>query len=45
MDGAREPANNIPRASYYEFGKQGHAAFIESKQFNKIILEFLRENA
>jgi len=45
VDGVRELANNIPRASYYEFGKQGHAAFIESKQFNKIILEFLRENA
>ena len=44
VDGARELANSIPNASYYEFSKQGHAAFIESKQFNKIILEFLREN-
>ena len=44
VDGARELANNIPNASYYEFSKQGHAAFIESKQFNKMILEFLREN-
>ncbi|MFR3959972.1 MAG: alpha/beta fold hydrolase [Streptococcus salivarius] len=42
--GARELANSIPNASYYEFGKLGHAAFIESKQFNKMILEFLREN-
>ena len=45
VDGARELANSIPNASYYEFSKQGHAAFFESKQFNKIILEFLRENA
>ena len=45
VDGARELANSIPKASYYEFSKQGHAAFIESKQFNKIILEFLRENS
>ena len=45
VDGARELANNIPNASYYEFSKQGHAAFIESKQFNKMILEFLRENS
>ncbi len=44
VDGARELANSIPNASYYEFGKLGHAAFIESKQFNKMILEFLREN-
>ena len=44
VDGARELADGIPNASYYEFGKQGHAAFIESKQFNKMILEFLREN-
>ncbi|WP_347095712.1 alpha/beta fold hydrolase [Streptococcus salivarius] len=43
--GARELANSIPKASYYEFSKQGHAAFIESKQFNKMILEFLRKNA
>ncbi len=38
--GARELANGIPNASYYEFSKLGHAAFIESKQFNKMILEF-----
>ena len=44
VDGARELANSIPNASYYEFSKQGHAAFIESRQFNKIILEFLQEN-
>lgn len=42
VDGARELANGIPNASYYEFSKQGHSAFIESKQFNKIILEFLQ---
>ena len=45
VDGARELANSIPNASYYEFSKLGHAAFIESKQFNKMILEFLRKNA
>lgn len=45
VDGARELANSIPNASYYEFDKLGHAAFIESKQFNKMILEFLRKNA
>ncbi len=45
VDGARELAKSIPDASYHEFGKQGHAAFIESKQFNKMILEFLRKNA
>ena len=44
VDGARELANGIPNASYYEFSKQGHSAFIESNQFNKMILEFLREN-
>ena len=44
VDGAKELANSIPNAFYYEFSKQGHAAFIESKQFNKMILEFLREN-
>lgn len=44
VDGARELANSIPNASYHEFDKLGHAAFIESKQFNKIILEFLQEN-
>ena len=45
VDGARDLANSIPNASYYEFSKQGHAAFIESNQFNKMILEFLRKNA
>ena len=45
VDGARELADGIPNASYYEFSKLGHAAFIESKQFNKMILEFLRENS
>ena len=45
VNGARELANSIPKASYYEFSKQGHAAFIESNQFNKMILEFLRENS
>ena len=35
----------FPNASYYEFGRLGHAAFIESKQFNKMILEFLLENS
>ena len=45
VDGARELANGIPNASYYEFSKLGHAAYIESKQFNKMILEFLRKNA
>ena len=45
VDGTRELANSIPNASYYEFSKQGHAVFIESKQFNKMILEFLRKNA
>ena len=45
VGGARELANSIPNASYYEFDKLGHAAFIESKQFNKMILEFLRKNA
>ena len=45
VDGARELANSIPYASYHEFDKLGHVAFIESKQFNKMILEFLRKNA
>lgn len=45
VNGARELANGIRNASYYEFSKLGHAAFIESKQFNKMILEFLRKNA
>ena len=44
VDCARELANSIPNASYHEFDKLGHATFIESKQFNKMILEFLREN-
>ena len=44
VEGAKEHANSIPNAFYYEFSKQGHAALIESKQFNKMILEFLREN-
>ena len=44
VNGARELADGIPNASYYEFDKLGHAAFIESTQFNKMILEFLREN-
>ncbi len=45
VNGARELANSIPRVSYYEFDGLGHVAFIESKQFNKMILEFLRKNA
>ena len=45
VDGARELANSIPNASYYEFGKLGHAAYIESRRFNKVLLEFLRNNA
>lgn len=44
VDGARELANGIPNASYHEFDKLGHVAFVESKQFNKMILEFLRKN-
>ena len=42
VDGARELANGIPNASYYEFGKLGHAAYIESRRFNKVLLEFLQ---
>ena len=42
VDGARELANSIPNASYYEFGKLGHAAYIESRRFNKVLLEFLQ---
>ena len=42
VDGARELANSIPHASYYEFGKLGHAAYIESRRFNKVLLEFLQ---
>ena len=42
VDGARELANCIPNASYYEFGKLGHAAYIESRRFNKVLLEFLQ---
>lgn len=45
VDGARELANGIPNASYYEFDKLGHAAYIESRRFNKVLLEFLRKNA
>ena len=41
VDGARELANSIPNASYYEFSKLGHAAFIESRRFNKVLLGFL----
>ena len=44
VDGARELANSIPHASYYEFDGLGHAAYVESKQFNRIVLEFLRKN-
>lgn len=42
VDGARELANSIPNASYYEFGKLGHAAYIESRRFNKVLLELLQ---
>ena len=42
VDGARELANGIPNASYYEFGKLGHAAYVESRRFNKVLLEFLQ---
>ena len=42
VDGARELANGIPNASYYEFDKLGHAAYIESRRFNKVLLEFLQ---
>lgn len=42
VDGARELANGIPNASYYEFDKLGHAAYIESRRFNKALLEFLQ---
>jgi 3-oxoadipate enol-lactonase len=42
VDGARELANSIPNASYYEFSKLGHAAYIESRRFNKALLEFLQ---
>lgn len=41
VDGARELANSIPRASYYEFDRLGHAAYVESRRFDKVILEFL----
>lgn len=41
VDGARELANGIPNASYYEFDKLGHAAYIESRRFNQVLLEFL----
>lgn len=42
VDGARELANSIPRVSYYEFDELGHAAYVESRRFNKVILEFLQ---
>lgn len=42
VGGARELANAIPNASYYEFDKLGHAAYIESRRFNKVLLEFLQ---
>lgn len=42
VDGARELANSIPNASYHEFDKLGHAAYIESRRFNKVLLEFLQ---
>ena len=42
VDGVRELANGIPNASYYEFDKLGHAAYIESRRFNKVLLEFLQ---
>lgn len=42
VDGARELANSIPNASYYEFDKLGHVAYVESRRFNKVLLEFLQ---
>ena len=42
VNGARELANSIPNASYYEFDELGHAAYVESRRFNKVILEFLQ---
>lgn len=42
VDGARELANSIPNASYHEFDKLGHTAFIESRRFDKALLEFLQ---
>lgn len=42
VDGARKLANGIPNASYYEFDKLGHAAYIESRRFDKALLEFLQ---
>lgn len=42
VDGARELAKRIPHASYYEFDKLGHAAYVESRRFNKVLLEFLQ---
>ena len=44
VEGARELANSIPHASYYEFDGLGHAAYVESKPFNRIVLEFLQKN-
>lgn len=42
VDGARELSNGILNTSYYEFDKLGHAAYIESRRFNKVLLEFLQ---
>lgn len=42
VNGARELANGIPNASYYEFDGLGHAAYVESRRFNKVLLEFLQ---
>lgn len=42
VDGARELANSIPHACYYEFDGLGHAAYVESRRFNKVLLEFLQ---
>lgn len=42
VDGARELANGISNASYYEFDGLGHAAYVESRRFNKVLLEFLQ---
>lgn len=42
VNGSRELSNGIPNASYYEFDKLGHAAYIVSRRFNKVLLEFLQ---
>ena len=44
VEGARELANSIPSASYYEFDGLGHAAYVESMQFNRVVLAFLGKN-